>query len=306
MLAGPMYPDIDSLALFVQAAERRSLSKAAEASHIGIGAASRRISLLEEQFKAALFERSPRGLLLTAAGTALLAQAKSVLLQMNTARAVMKDYAAGRRGALRVVANSSAIAESLPGDLAAFGRLYPDVNLVIEEMWSPDIVRGLLSGEVDVGIVVEGGAMDGLLSRRYRRDRLAIVAPADHALARLDTLRFDDVLDHDLIALEATSSMMRLLADQALRLGRAMQLRVQVRGFEGVCRMVQAGLGVGVLPLEAAVPLAQGLGLVARPLSEDWAERSMLVCVRRDRPSSALVPLLFEHLGSIPPGAAAI
>lgn len=301
-----MYPDIDSLALFVQAAERCSLSKAAEACHIGIAAASRRISLLEEQFRTTLFDRSPRGLVLTPAGTALLPQAKSMLMQMNAARAVMKDYAAGRRGALRVVANSSAIAESLPGDLATFGRLYPDVTLVIEEMWSPDIVRGLQAGDVDVGVVVEGGSTDGLLTRRYRRDRLGIIVPRDHPLAAGQTLQFSDVLDCDLVALEAHSTMMRLLADQALRLGRAMQLRVQVRGFEGVCRMVQAGLGVGILPLEAAQPLAQGLGLVARALAEPWAERTMLVCVRKDRPSSALVPLLFEHLGSIPSGAAVI
>lgn len=301
-----MYPDIDSLALFVQAAERRSLTKAAEAQHIGIGAASRRISMLEQQFQAPLFERSPRGMELTPAGTALLLQAKAVLLQMNAARTVMKDYAAGRKGALRVVANSSAVAESLPGDLAAFGRLHPEVTLIIEEMWSPDIVRGLQAGEVDIGIVVEGSATDGLLCRPYRSDRLGIVVPPEHGLASVEALRFEDVLDHDLIALEAHSSMMRLLADQALRVGRAMQLRVQVRSFEGVCRMVQAGLGVGVLPLEAAGPIATGLNLVARPFAEDWAERTMLVCVRKDRPVSALVPLLFEHLGSIPPGALAV
>ena len=54
-----MLPDIDSLALFVRAAELRSLTKAAEASHIGLAAASRRMALLEHRFKTALLERSP-------------------------------------------------------------------------------------------------------------------------------------------------------------------------------------------------------------------------------------------------------
>ena len=67
-----MLPDIDSLALFVRSAELRSLTKAAEASHIGVAAASRRIALLEHRFKTALFERSSKGVELTPAGVSLL------------------------------------------------------------------------------------------------------------------------------------------------------------------------------------------------------------------------------------------
>ena len=63
-----MLPDLDSLALFVRAAEMRNLTRAAEASLITVPAASRRLSLLEHQFKAQLFERHSRGLQLTPAG----------------------------------------------------------------------------------------------------------------------------------------------------------------------------------------------------------------------------------------------
>lgn len=63
-----MLPDIDSLALFVRAAELRSLTKAAEASHIGLAAASRRMALLEHRFRTTLLERSSRGVEMTAAG----------------------------------------------------------------------------------------------------------------------------------------------------------------------------------------------------------------------------------------------
>lgn len=70
-----MLPDLDSLALFVRAAELRSLTKAAEASHIGLAAASRRMALLEHRFKTPLFERSPRGVDLTPAGASQIGRA---------------------------------------------------------------------------------------------------------------------------------------------------------------------------------------------------------------------------------------
>jgi DNA-binding transcriptional LysR family regulator len=294
-----MLPDIDSLALFVRSAELRSLTKAAEASHIGVAAASRRIALLEHRFKTALFERSSKGVELTPAGVSLLVHAKTLLTQMNQMQAEMSDHAAGRKGALRVMANTSAMTEWLPGDLAGFSRANPDIRLVVEERWSAEIARAVLAAEADLGIVVEGLQADGLQLHAYRSDRIAVVVPAGHALARRAQLRFVDVLDHDIVALESGSSMMRLLAQQAVVAERTLQLRVQVRSFEAVCRMVQSQLGVGILPFEAASVLAPGMGLVARPLPEPWAVRAMLVCVRADRAQNTSIACLLAHLTSV-------
>lgn len=180
-----MLPDIDSLALFVRAAELRSLTKAAEASHIGLAAASRRMAMLEHRFKTTLLERSPRGVELTPAGKSLLAHAKALLVQLNQMQAEMSDHAAGRKGALRVMANTSAMTEFLPGDLASFAQGNPDVKLVIEERWSAEIVRLVLASEADIGIVVEGLQVEGLETFPYRTDRLAAVVPSNHALATM-------------------------------------------------------------------------------------------------------------------------
>ena len=60
--------------------------------------------------------------------------------------------------------------------------------------------------------------------------------------------------------------------------------------------MVQAGLGIGVLPLQAAEGLAESMGLGARALAEAWAERHMLVCIRKDRPPLASLKLMLDHL----------
>lgn len=292
-----MLPDLDSLALFVRAAELHSLTKAAEASHIGLAAASRRIALLEHRFKTPLLERSPRGVELTPAGATLLGHAKALLLRLNQMQAEMGDHAVGRKGVLRVLANTSAMTEYLPEDLAAFGRANPEVRLVVEERWSAEILVALQAGDADLGIVMEGIREDGLEVSPYRSDRVAVVVPAGHAIVDLRDLRYEDVLEHDLIALESGSSMMRLLAEQAAVLGTALRLRVQVRSFEAVCRMVQAGLGIGVLPFQAATVLGESLNLVVRALVEPWAERRMLVCVKRDRAANASLQRLVEHLG---------
>ncbi|WP_369652102.1 LysR family transcriptional regulator [Variovorax sp. V213] len=299
-----MLPDIDSIALFVLAAEQRSLTKAADAYHIGLAAASRRIALLEHRFKTALLERSPRGVELTPAGTSLLVHAKVMLVLMNQMQAEMSDFAAGRRGALRILANTSAMTESLPDDLSNYARAHPDVRLVVEERWSAEIVKALLAADADIGIVVEGIRVEGLHVFPYRTDRLAVVMPAGHALALKEGLRFLEVLDHDIIALEGGSSMMRLLAEQAVVAEKMLQLRIQVRSFEAVCKMVKAGLGIGLLPFQAARTMGEGMGLVVRPLPEDWAERKMLVCVRRDRSVNTSVTSLLEHLTSVASAAA--
>jgi DNA-binding transcriptional LysR family regulator len=295
-----MLPDIDSLALFVRAAELRSLTKAAEASHIGLAAASRRMALLEHRFKTSLFERSPRGVELTAAGASLLPHAKALLVDINQMQADMRDHAAGSKGALRILANTSVITEALPDDLASFGAANPDVRLIVEERWSEEIVRALIAAEGDIGIVVEGVATDGLDTFPYRSDRLAVVLRSSHRLARAETgagpVAFEDVLDDDLIALESGSSMMRLLVQQAVNAEKTLQLRVQVRSFEAVCRMVQAGLGTGLLPFQAALALGTAMGLVVRPLLDDWAERRMLLCVKQQRPVTSSLALLLEHL----------
>ena len=291
-----MLPDIDSLALFVRAGELRSLTKAAEASHIGLAAASRRIALLEHRFRTPLLERSSRGVELTPAGMALLPRAKALLVELNQMQAEMRDHADGRKGALRILANTSVMTETLPDDIAGFGRDNPDVRLLLQERWSTEIVRGINGAEADVGIIVEGASTEGLETIVYGTDRLAVVMPADHPLARRPQMQFVDVLDDDLIALESSSAMMRLLTEQAVIAERTLHLRAEVRSFEAVCRMVQAGLGLGLLPYQAASVLGKGLGLSVRPLTEDWAERRMILCVKKERMSNPSVAKLLAYL----------
>jgi DNA-binding transcriptional LysR family regulator len=224
----------------------------------------------------------------TAAGMALLAHAKALLLKVNEMQAELKEYSTERRASLRVIANTSAMVGLLPQDLSEFTRENPAIHLVIKERWSDSIGRVILAAEADIGIIVEGAMVEGLDVRPYRHDRIAVVMPRSHPLAKNPSLQFIDVLDHDIVALEDSSSMMRLLVQQAVVAGRTLRPRVQVRSFEVICKMVRAGLGVGFLPHLAAVALARGIGLAVRPLPEDWANRQMLICTGKGRANHAM------------------
>lgn len=290
-----MLPDLDSLVLFVRAAEMRNLTRAAEASLITVPAASRRLALLEHQFKAQLFERHSRGLQLTPAGERLLHLARDVIAGVHHMRAEMGNYASGRQSVLRILGNTSAMTQFLPGDVAAFQAGHGDVRVVLEECWSDEAVRRVRTGEADVGVIVEGCDTPGLWCQPYRHDRLSAVLRADDLLVAQE-IAFAELLDRDLVGLEGGSTLTRLLTAQAAALMRPMALRVQVRSFEAVCRAVEARLGVGILPLLAARRFAQSADLRVLPLTDAWAMRRMALCVRSQPARQTPLGDLVAHL----------
>ena len=157
-----MLPDMVSLALFLRAVDARSLSKAAEQSHIALAAASRRVALLEARYKVQLLYRSSQGVESTPAGKALAAHARQMIQQAERLNADLFDYAKGLKGHIRLHANTSAITQFLPADLASFAQSCPDVKIELEERRSGEIVQALLDGQADIGIVMAGTALEGL------------------------------------------------------------------------------------------------------------------------------------------------
>lgn len=288
-------PDLASLALFARIAETRSITKAAELSHIALAAASRRIAHLEARLGAKLLERTARGANLTPAGAALLAHAHKILSQVNEMQAELADFGKGGKGVVRIQANSSALAQFLPEELAAFSTAYPGAKVALFERRSASIVRALREGETDIGIVMAGVPTEGLACFDYRTDRLVAVVPKAHRL-RGRSIPFVKLLDFDIIGLESNTAISQLLAQRALAEGKPLKLRVQVNGFDVVGKMTQAGLGIGVLPEIAARAFVRTLGLRIIPLADKWARRRMLLCVRDYEALAPLARHLADHL----------
>lgn len=290
-----MRPDLASLDLFLHAVESHSLSKAAQQCHIALAAASRRIAMLEEALGVALLDRSSRGVQPTPAGLALAAHARQVLQQVGQLKADLSEYAKGIKGTVRLHCSTSALTQFLPEQLATFASRFPEIRLEIQERRSGEIARAAALGEADVGIIVKGTPVNGLETFSYSRDHLVAVLPRSHSLRRR-SVAFADLLDCDFACLDSSTSITQSLKAAAAAAKRPLRLRVEVWSFEAMCRMVQAGFGIGVLPHSAAQTFARPLGLRLVPLSDAWAVREHLICVRQLAALAVHARRLVEHL----------
>jgi DNA-binding transcriptional LysR family regulator len=290
-----MRPDLASLELFLHTVEARSISKAAQRSHIALAAASRRIALLEEMLGVALLERSSRGVQPTAAGLALVARARQVLQEVGRLTGELSEYAKGVKGRVRLHSSTSALTQFLPEQLASFSARFPAIRLDIEERRSVEIVRAVTLGDADVGVIVAGPPVEGLETFPYHPDELVAVLPRRHPV-RERKVAFERLLDYEFACLDSGTSITRALIAAADRVNRPLRLRVQVWSFEAMCRMVQAGFGIGVLPRGSAATFATSLGLRLVALDDAWAARRHLVCVRTLAGLPAHARRLVEHL----------
>ncbi|SAK93222.1 LysR family transcriptional regulator [Caballeronia fortuita] len=291
--------DLTTLQLFLAVFEEGTLTRAAEREAIAVSAASKRLLELEQAVGAVLFERKARGMALTPAGETLLHHARRVLRDVENIGIELAEHASGVRGYVRMMANLSAIVEFLPEDLRAFSSVHEQIKIDLEERPSGGIVEGVADSLVDLGICSGDADTRGLETAHYRHDRLALVMPGDHALAKRERVAFAETLDFDHIGLHSASSINQRTHLAARQAGRALRLRIHVPGFDAVCRMVQAGMGVGVLPMQVFEAMGRQLGLAAVALDDEWAARSLVIVVRDSDALSPVSRLLFDHLRTV-------
>ncbi|QVN23137.1 LysR substrate-binding domain-containing protein [Burkholderia pyrrocinia] len=271
--------DLVDLNLFTHIAEANSLTRGAERAHLSLPAASTRIKNLEEQLGVKLLSRTSQGVKVTAPGETLLAHARRVLRQLEQLSGDLQEYASGVKGHVRVFANTTAMSEFLPAVLRTYLVNHPDVTIDMHERLSPDIVRAVQEGVVDIGIVAGNVHTDGLEVMPYRRDRLVLATALSHPLANLKSTPFVATLDHDFVGLPEASAIHNFLKRAAADMQRTLHWRIQVSNFEAACRMIEANVGVGVLPEGTARRHAKTMALRIVKLDDDWAERKLQICV---------------------------
>jgi DNA-binding transcriptional LysR family regulator len=239
---------------------------------------------MEEALGVPLLLRGRRGVEPTDAGRTLLHHARTITQQMERMRADLGAYASGLKGHVRLMCNTSALTESLPDPLAEFMARHPQVNVDLEERPSREIVQALRDELADIGIVTDAVDSSGLESSVFREDRLVLALAPGHPFARRigrrATVAFADVLEEDFIGLGSESALQRYLGEQATQLGARLRYRVRVRTFDAICRMVAVGNGVAVLPESAVRRSRDAESVRILTLSDAWAKRRQLVCVR--------------------------
>ncbi|MDD2711967.1 MAG: LysR family transcriptional regulator [Simplicispira sp.] len=289
--------DLTSLQLFVAVCELGSIGRAAEREFIAASAVSKRLSDLEAAADTALLYRHSRGVTPTPAGESLLHHARTVLFGLERLQTELSEYAGGVRGHVRMHANISAIVQFLPEDLGAFARAHSQIKIDLQEHLSPDVLHAVQEGAADLGICSTGGHSASVLqSRPYRTDNLVLVVPQGHALSARSAIDFAEVLDWDIVGLHAGSSISLAMRAAAAVAARPLRQRIQVTGLDAMCRMIDNGLGVGLLP-DRAFALVRGVGrLHAIALTDAWAQRELRLVARDFDALPVTARLLVEHL----------
>lgn len=275
-----MHFDLIDLRLMVNIADANSMTRGAELSFISLPAASTRVKNLEEGMGVRLLYRTSQGVTLSPPGQAFVTHARTVLGQLEHLRGDMQEYGRGIKGHVRVFANTTSLGEFLPPVLRQFLRRHPDVNIDLRERTSPDIVRAVTEGQTDIGIVAGLVRTESLQTLPYRRDRLVLVVPHGHALEGETQIAFADTLSLDHVGLHESTALHAFLQQASGQLHRPIPQRIQVGNFETACRMIEAGVGVGVLPESAACRHAQTMAIAIVPLADAWSVREMQICMR--------------------------
>lgn len=285
-----------TLRLFVAVCEERNIARAAARESLVASAVSKRIGAIEQQLGMPLLVRGRRGIEPTPAGQTLLRQAREVLGAMERMHAELSEFASGLQGSVRVVASVSALAEWLPDDIAGFINRHEAVRVSLDEAGGARVVREVREGAADLGVVWDAVDVSGLQAWPYRCDHMGVVMRPSHPLAGRQRIRFADTLDHVSVGVVPGGLIDSLLRRQAALLGRTVNHRMQVSSLDAAARIVAAGLGLAILPFEAAAPQVGSLQLLMKPLDEPWATRQFVIVSREDQWLSAAARQLVQHL----------
>jgi DNA-binding transcriptional LysR family regulator len=288
--------DLADLSLFRHVVEAGSITHGAQRANLALAAASTRIRNMEEALGAALLLRGRQGITPTQAGRTLLQHARVILRQSERLREDLGAYAGGQAGQIRVLSNTNALTEFLPEALSSFLAGHPHVSVDLEERLSDEIVGLIAEGVADLGIIAGTVDASALETFPFRKDRFVLVVARDHALAKSQKIAFAQVLDHDFVGLDRASALQRFLADKASRVGLPLRLRVQLRSFDAVCRMVECNVGIGIVPETTARRVARTMAIAVVALTDPWAVRELTICIRSLAELPPYARQLVEHL----------
>lgn len=206
---------------------------------------------------------------------------RNVLNDLDNIHLRLRDYASGARGLVRVLSNLSAITEFLPQCLHSFSMHYPNVQVQLQERISSAVQQGVASNAADVGIYAHGiGGVEGLVTMPFRCDELVVVVPVDHPLAARDAVRIVDTIAYDYVGLHTGSYINQQILKAASECEKPFRCRVQVTSFDALSLMVEAGMGIAVMPKAIGLRYSALARIKVLALDEAWAGRELRICVR--------------------------
>ncbi len=272
-----------------------SFTRAAESLHLTQPAVTRQIASLEAELKTPLFDRLGRAVQMTSAGHALHDYAARIVRLAREARQAVADVGTGETGRIEVGASSTLATYVLPTLLQKFRQTHARVEIAVQTGASAQILERIRAGETDVGMVT-GDIHDALLNVTYLANyETCVVVPPGHALAGREAVRARDLAGYPLILME-TGTNLRTYVDKLLSAaGVAEQVALELDNVEAIKRMIEAELGISMLPVVSVRAEVADRRLVAlRLLDVPRAKRRIALVHRRDKYLSTSLKAFME------------
>jgi DNA-binding transcriptional LysR family regulator len=281
-----------------EVARRGSIRKASEHLHIAQSAIDRQILQAEERMGVKLFERTPQGLKLTAAGELVVESVRRWRRDSARLKGQIDDLQGLKRGDVSIAVVEGAI-DFLSQAMSDFRKRFPGINYQLRVTGSTAVPDLVLKSEVEIGITFNPPDTQGLRIERTLIYQLGAVATPGHPLTELAEATVLDCNDHPLIIPDESISL-RAVIDQiwAKNCGAAPRAVAVSDSINSIKSMVRNGLGVGILtPIEAKSELASGQ-LVFVPLAGPHIPLSVLSIISGSgRTLSVPASLMLQQLG---------
>jgi DNA-binding transcriptional LysR family regulator len=201
-----------ALTYFLEVARTGSLSKASERLYVAVSALSRQIAKLEDELGTPLFERRPRGMVLSEAGRLLAAHAQRSLLETERIREEIRSLGSAGRATIRVASSEGVAYDFVPRVFARFRDMYPLAHLELEVVSPSVATERVRQGNADIAVCFSIAPEKDVTVHHAQRAPLYALVRNDHPLAARNTLSLRDLLPYP-VALSDQGATLRQLFD---------------------------------------------------------------------------------------------
>jgi DNA-binding transcriptional LysR family regulator len=248
---------LEQLRIFVAVAEQQHVTQAARVLNLAQSAASHAIASLEARYDTKLFDRVGRRIKLTEAGRALLAEARTILAQVERAELALNEFGSLERGTLAVQASQTIASYWLPRHLVAFHHAHPRIDIRLTIGNTAQVAEAIQTGAAELGFIEGAVENDQLVSIPVARDQLVLVVGPEHQWARWAPPKTADFLKSEWVLREPGSGTRSVFEEALAHLGvelRDLRVAMELPSNEAVRAAVEAGLGATALSASVAAP----------------------------------------------------
>lgn len=288
--------DLADLRAFLAVADLSSFRAASDLLHLSQSALSRRVDKLEDALGVQLFTRTTRKVELTTVGRTFVHRARNVMNELESALLGIHEVAQRLSGEVTIACVPSAVGHFLPAAIDSYHKLYPQIRIRLQDESSSDVLQAVTRGDADFGVTYIGTQEADIQFRPVMDDAFVVACPMSHPLARKRRVRWNELDGHAYITL-AQGSGNRFLIDQALAQSEQRpRWFCEVNHVPALVSMIEAGLGIGVLP-RMALPPDDGSGkLRAIHLTDPQITRTLGLISRRGKPLAPAAQLFYDLL----------